>query len=305
MLNALAGGTPVSGPALAEELAVSRTRIWQIVEGLRQRGYTIRSLPGRGYQWINRFQPLDAALIGSELPAGWSLAAHWEIDSTSNRIALERPHRGILFSEHQSAGRGRVGRVWSSPPGGLYFSAGRWYSDLSAGPQSLSPWIAACLVTALREIGISRVSAKWPNDLILDGAKLGGVLIELAGDPYGDCHVCVGVGINWQTPPIEEQPVAGIRGAAPDAIGRNQVAARAAAAVAGALDDYPQRDGNSVVDAWRAVDVSRGRIVACRYADQTLTGRADGIESDGALRLITHDGVARFAAGELHLDAQG
>lgn len=303
VLDALAAENWLSGQRLAEQLGVSRTRVWHLVSELRDLGYAIDSLPGRGYQWRASFDRLDAAALAQALPDAWALWTYWHTDSTSNRLVAERPDRSVVFAEHQSAGRGRVGRQWTSPPGGLFFSAARWFDDLTAGPQSLSPWIAAAIVAALREAGASGVSAKWPNDLIVGGAKLGGILVEITGDPYGNCHVCAGIGVNWYAPSSSDQPATGLRDCLPALASRNGIGARLAAAVAWALDEYPTLEGQRVADAWRAVDGLDGLTVTCRHAGLDTAGRVDGIDPDGSLRLLTHRGLKRFNAGELHLSA--
>lgn len=302
VLAALAGETAVSGQALAERLQVSRTRIWQLVSDLRARGYTINAVPGKGYQWSDAFVPLDDDKLASELPAGWSLQSVWETDSTSNRIVSRQADGCILFAEHQSAGRGCVGRKWISAPGGLYFSAGRSFSELATGPQSLSPWMAAHIVTALRRMGATGVSAKWPNDLLLEGSKLGGVLIEVSGDPFGRCHVCVGVGLNWYRPPVSEQPVTGLVEGLETAVDRNALGAALAGATASALDAYPRIQPAELIERWRGVDGLLGREVTCWHGQIGVNGRVEGIDTDGALCLTTSAGPRRFAAGELHLD---
>lgn len=303
VLAALATSEAISGQTLAQRLRVSRTRIWQLVSHLRSRGYVIHSRPGKGYQWAAPFAPLEAHALARELPAGWSLAAVWETDSTNTRIVAERADRHILFAEHQAAGRGRVGRGWVSAPGGLYCSAGRSFEALTPGLQRLSPWVAAHLVAALRGMGATGVSAKWPNDLVLAGRKLGGVLIEVSGDPFGRCHVCVGVGVNWYSPPVTEQAVAGLVEGLASGAERNRVGAGLAAAVARAVDGYPHAEPGEVIDAWQAVDGLLGRTVTCRHGRSCVTGRVAGIDCDGALCLTTEHGSRRFAAGELHLDA--
>ncbi len=303
VLDALRRVDWVSGQCLATRLGVSRTRIWQLIGELRTLGYQISSLPGRGYCWHESFDLLDSDRLARSIPAAWGVSLAWQTDSTSNRLVAERTQQHVMFAEHQSAGRGRVGRQWLSPPGGLYFSAGRWFPELACGPQSLSPWIAAFIVDALRALGAPDVCAKWPNDLLVDGQKFGGVLVEIAGDPFGDCYVCVGVGVNWHAPAIEEQSVTDLACRLPYDVNRNELGATLATAVADALDAYPPQTNGVVVDLWQGVDGFNGTEVACYHGDHVVCGTADGIDPDGALRLHTNEGLRRFAAGELRLRA--
>ena len=301
LLQVLSRSPCVSGQALAEQLEVSRTRVWQLVQELRALGYSIRSQPGCGYEWHDTFEPLSSDRLAAQLEPDWTLSLVWHTDSTSNRLVAERSDRHILFAEHQSAARGRVGRHWLSYPGGLFFSAARWFDHLTVGPQSLNPWVAAHAIAALQEIGIDGVSAKWPNDLVIGCRKGGGVLMEIGGDPFGQCHVCVGVGVNWQPPPTVEQPVAGVAACCPPLINRNHVGGALAAAVARALDAFPPADPSEVSAVWRRADGYRGQRVRYSHGDQQAEGVVDGIDPDGALRLVTDSGLERFAAGELHL----
>jgi BirA family biotin operon repressor/biotin-[acetyl-CoA-carboxylase] ligase len=303
VLRALRREDWVSGRELADSLSVSRTRVWHLIGELRTLGYRIASIPGCGYRWRDQFDPLDADLLARWLPDAWTLGVDWYTDSTSDRVVSARVDCHIRFAEHQSAGRGRVGREWLSPPGGLYLSAGRWFPQLAGGPQSLSPWIACFIVDALRTAGFTRVCAKWPNDLIIDAHKFGGILVEIAGDPFGDCYVCVGVGVNWYAPGIDEQLVTGLAPQLPTDVQRNDIGALLAGAVANSLDAYPPTTNSVIVELWRQVDGFNGTEVTCCHGDRVVSGTADGIEPDGSLRLCTEEGLRHFAAGELRLRA--
>lgn len=291
----------VSGECLARRLGVSRARVWQIMRSLREDGFPISALTGVGYRWDRPFPLLDPDHLARHLPDDVRVDVHWRLGSTNDAVSGARHSRYVCFAERQAGGRGRVGRVWSSPPGGLYFSVGWLFDRLEAGPQALSPWVSVHLAEALAHAGVPGVEVKWPNDLVAGPAKLAGVLIELAGDPFGRCHVCVGVGVNWFIPDAAEQPATGITALTDAVPGRNDLAGNLAAAVVAALASFVPGAPADLPERWRHRDALAGRAVTLSRGDDHLSGRADGVSRDGALRLWTRSGLQCLAAGETRL----
>lgn len=195
-----------SGGELAEALGVSRGQVWKHVEALRRRGYTIAGTPGGGY----RLEGVPDRLYPEEIHAG--LATRWlargiewfeQIDST-NRVAGERgragaPHGWCAIAEGQTAGRGRLGRSFFSPPYlNLYTSIVlRPALALAEAPTLILAAGVAVAETVAETVGDpAAVEVKWPNDVLLGGLKTSGILMELVAEATRVGHLVLGIGVN-------------------------------------------------------------------------------------------------------------
>lgn len=314
LFELLADGQFHSGEAIARRLGVSRAAVWKHIQRLRELGGQIDAVPGRGYRSCWPIEPLCAASIASHLHPQVQerlerLDVVASIESTNAALLGEaRADRRVLFAEHQHGGRGRRGRRWESPwSGGLYLSL-RWdYSDLPTGPGALALVVGVALADALEALGYEGLGVKWPNDLYRDGRKLGGVLIELTGDPMGACRVVVGVGVNWQLPPALasqlDQPATGLLHAPGGAgrPGRNRVAAALVAALVYACETFPDNLDDALTQRWPRRDVLHGREVVIRHSAASVSGRMAGIDPQGALLLETPYGLQRFYSGDVRV----
>ena len=201
----LTAGEPVSGEHICRQLGVTRAAVWKAIDQLRQEGYTIEAAPRRGYTLTARPDRLDTAQVRGYLAGHpWQplVTAVERVDSTNNackRLAAEgAPDGTAVLTGMQTAGRGRRGRTFVSPPGGLYFSL---ILRPHAQPEALMHLTAMVAVAAAR--AIERVSGvypgiKWTNDLILNGRKLCGILTELSveGETGELQYVVAGIGFN-------------------------------------------------------------------------------------------------------------
>ena len=201
----LTAGEPVSGEHICRQLGVTRAAVWKAIDQLRQEGYTIEAAPRRGYTLTARPDRLDTAQVRGYLAGHpWQplVTAVERVDSTNNackRLAAEgAPDGTAVLTGMQTAGRGRRGRTFVSPPGGLYFSL---ILRPHAQPEALMHLTAMVAVAAAR--AIERVSGvypgiKWTNDLVLNGRKLCGILTELSveGETGTLQYVVPGIGIN-------------------------------------------------------------------------------------------------------------
>lgn len=196
-------GTYVSGQSLSEKLNVSRTSVWKYINALKEDGYIIESVSKKGYRLISspdiltydEISPfLQTSKIGREI-------FHFEIlDSTNDKakeLALRKGLDGALvISEEQTTGKGRLGRHWVSPR-----HKGIWMSiilkpDLEpAVVPRITHISAASVISALKELGIHAL-VKWPNDIILNGKKICGILTEMSGEINKIAYIVVGIGIN-------------------------------------------------------------------------------------------------------------
>ena len=201
----LTAGEPVSGEHICRQLGVTRAAVWKAIDQLRQEGYTIEAAPRRGYTLTARPDRLDTAQVRGYLAGHpWQplVTAVERVDSTNNackRLAAEgAPDGTAVLTGMQTAGRGRRGRTFVSPPGGLYFSL---ILRPHARPEALMHLTAMVAVAAAR--AIERVSGvypgiKWTNDLVLGKKKLCGILTEIGieAESREVDYAVVGIGIN-------------------------------------------------------------------------------------------------------------
>lgn len=257
--------------------------------------------------------PLEALWAQLEpLRPGLSVELLVETDSTSTRL-LERARDGdsapcLLVAEHQTAGRGRLGRPWfdapaapGSGPGALTFSLG-----LTLQPTDWSG-LSLAVGVALAEALHPSVRLKWPNDLWLGedeagrGRKLGGILIEtLPGPREGLRHAVIGIGINLAAPAPREGlagPVAGWRELEPQARAP-ELLARVAAPLLRALDTFEAQGFAAFAARYAARDALAGRRVQTS-PPEAAEGIAEGVAADGALLLRSDAGLRRIASGEV------
>lgn len=312
LFELLADGRFHSGEAIAGTMGVSRAAVWKTIQRLRARGSEIDAVRGRGYRSRYPIEALSAEAIAAYLDSPAQalldrLDVVASVDSTNTALLGEAASDyRVLFAERQSRGRGRRGRRWESPwSGGLYLSL-RWvYAELPSGPGGLSLAVGAAVAEAIEALGYRPIGVKWPNDLIRDGRKLGGVLIELTGDPAGSCRLVIGVGINWYLPSALEseldQPATGLMDTAHAEgrlLERNRVAGALVNALVRACHAFPDGLGDTLAERWQQRDVLYGRDIIIRQASSTATGRMAGIDQDGALLLETASGLRRFYSGE-------
>ena len=314
LLSLLATGEPVSGAGLAARAGVTRAAIWKQVEALRALGVPIEAPGTAGYRLPWRIQMLDvtelrAALPTSVMRALGGLQAYWELDSTSTELqrrGATAADFSVVLAETQSAGRGRRGRSWLSPPGmNVYLSCLKRFDGGLAALSGLSLAIGVMVLRALGELGVRGVGLKWPNDVLVVGTdeypqgKLGGVLVELSGEYQGPCTAIVGIGLNLRlTPALREQagqPVCDLATLAADGIApdRNRVAAALIAALVTGLQQF-ERDGfASFVDDYAQHDLLRDRPLHLSGALGEFDGVGAGVDARGALQVRLRDGSVR------------
>lgn len=208
VLKALREESHVSGEELGKRLKISRNAVWKHIKELRKKGYKIESSPKVGYSYIGSTE----LLLPEEITAGMQIETigkhllHYdEVSSTQDiaeNLAREGAEEGtVVIAETQTSGRGRKGRIWLSPPeGGLYLSI-ILRPRLMPSQIVQIPLIAG--VAAIRAITHTislQPKLKWPNDIIINGKKTGGILTEMCSEIDGVNYVILGIGININTP---------------------------------------------------------------------------------------------------------
>lgn len=312
VLAALSSGLPVSGASLAARLGITRAAVWKQVEWLRAQGLPVVASPGAGYSLPWALELLDVEHIRGKLPfaVGTRLGLIellWAPASTSSELRARRgqaPDLSVVLAEGQSAGRGRRGRSWCSPPGlNVYLSVLKRFDGGFSTLGGLSLAVGVMLLRALADEGISGTGLKWPNDLVAGGAKFGGVLVELDGELGGPCTAVIGVGINLRAPEgIHKHAgqavtdLATIQGGVSPR--RNLVVAQVIACLVRGLDDFAQHGFASFADEYQRHDALRGRQLRVDNAGGSWFGHGAGVDALGRLCVDCESGMRTVDSAE-------
>lgn len=315
-LLAKLGAGPLSGDALARELGQTRAAVWKRIQGLRAAGVAIEGRAGDGYRLERRLELLSAEAIRAALvPDVDSLLAGlevgWTVASTNSEL-LQRsaPERGVevLLAERQTGGRGRRGRHWASPLAAhVYLSLSRGFPGGLSRLGGLSLAMGVAVVEALHDRGFNRAGLKWPNDVMVDGRKLGGLLVEGGGEFAGPARAVIGLGVNVHMPPAVAaditQPWIDLESLVAAPVSRNAVVAALLSRLLPALELFEQQGLAPFLPRYAAMDVLAGRVVRVEEAGVLHEGQACGLAEDGALRVRIDGRETRFHAGEVSVRA--
>jgi BirA family biotin operon repressor/biotin-[acetyl-CoA-carboxylase] ligase len=296
VLDALAAG-PVSGPALAERLDVSRAAVWKHVEALREAGFDVESTDD-GYV-LAGVPEYGGPAIEFGLDAPFDVEFHDSLAST-NATARDRAGEGaedvVVVAGEQTGGRGRLDREWESPAGGVWFSV-VCRPTLPPARVPIYTLAAAVAVTrAARAVGVE-AGIKWPNDVLVPTAdgekKLCGILTEMEGEADRVSWVVVGIGVNVN---VASEDLPGTATSVGEQVGdvpRREFVQR----VLGEFDAL-RNDPDSVLAAWREHALTLGRRVRVETPGGEVVGEAVDVEFPGTLVVETADGPVRVHAGD-------
>ncbi|MBL1294554.1 MAG: biotin--[acetyl-CoA-carboxylase] ligase [Thiotrichales bacterium] len=316
LLEQLAGARFCSGQVLAAELNLSRTAVWKHIRSLRESGFIIDAVRGKGYRLVSEFELLDHERIVGAIDT----EARQHIDeillfpaltSTNDYLlqqCLSSPLRQVVIAEQQTAGRGRLGRSWLSSAGSVTLSLS-WRFQRSAA--AMSGLTLALAVAVIRAIGAAYkledahagISVKWPNDIVVGDKKLAGILVEMHGETHGPVDIVIGVGINidfplaWQQQ--IDQPVTDLKRACGHAPSRNQFVADLISQMVAACRCFDEQGFTPFKAAWLKRDQSFDKQVTIRMGDQLHQGTGKGVDDNGALLLMQGESVRAFYSGEI------
>jgi len=307
----------VSGAQLAEQLGISRAAIWARIEELRRLDYDIEAGPHFGYRLVSSPDALHAddlcARLGKTRVIGRDIQVFEQTTSTNDvmeKLARDGVSEGVVvFAESQTKGRGRLGRKWISPE-----RKGLWFSVLlrpDLRPQEATQLTVAS-ATALRraiaaETGL-KPEIKWPNDILVGGKKVAGILTELSAELDRVRHIILGIGVDVNLDagelPAELRKLAtSLKMESGEKISRAELAV----AILQALDEDYARIGAgkfaAVADEWEAHCATIGKNVTVLIGDRKIRGRAESLDDDGALLVRTEHGhLERIIGGDVTLE---
>jgi len=312
LLRVLADGEFHSGEALDSRFGLSRGAVRYRVRHIEALGVRVFKVRGRGYRLPQPLDLIDAKRLSDMLSRSaprLAVEVADECGSTNAELAArdDAPQGAVLACEHQVAGRGRRGNAWRSAVGSSLTFSLKWrFSHGAAALSGLSMAVSVAVVAALEELGCRGIHLKWPNDLLHAGGKLGGILVEVRGDPQGPSTAVIGVGLNVKLAPevraTIDQPVSDIQSLLATPADRTAILAAILAQLHAMLERYEADGFAPFRNGWQERDAHRGRSVSIRIGEREIArGTAQGIAEDGALILATADGPRSFYSGEVSL----
>lgn len=301
-----ANGDPVSGQEIADEFGLSRTAIWKYVKEFEAEGYEIGTVRKKGYYLVTVPDKVNAANVQHYLSTekyGRNITYLESCASTqiiAHEAAQEDVEDGtVILAEEQTAGKGRMARPWDSKAG-----KGIWMSVIARprlAPQQAPQMtlVAAVAVTrAIEEVTGLMPQIKWPNDLLLNGKKITGILTELQTEPDMIKAIILGIGINVNQNqadfPLELEEIASsLKIEKGEAIDRTYLIAK----ILGYLEEYTklyETHGFSPIKLlWESYSNTAGKRIRAVMLNETIEGIARGISEDGMLELQLADGTIR------------
>lgn len=310
-------GAFVSGSTLADSLQVTRTAVWKHIRALEELGFQFESVHGTGYRLLQYPDLLLEPLLRPLLKEGLALGrcVHWfpEVDST-NQIAMGlalggAPHGTVVTALRQTGGHGRRKKPWFSPKGGL------WISVILQKPFPLrnAPELTLLASVALRRALIAtagiRPSIKWPNDLLLQGEKLSGILAEIRSDGESVEHAVVGIGVNTNIPTKEfpeelTNRATSILGHTNQPVSHRELAARLLSEFENLFENLLCGQGfPTVSEEWRQASSTLGTRIQVQTPLGLVVGTAETIDNQGILYVRQTSGeIVQIHSGEILFD---
>jgi len=291
----------ISGEEISKTLGITRAGVWKEVQVLKTLGYGISALTHRGYRLLSVPDKLFADEIQYGLRTqvvGKRIFSYEELNSTNSaaeRLGEEGFPEGVcVFAEHQKKGRGRLGRVWSSPRGqGILLSVLLRPKLAPSEVSRLTLMAALSVIRAIEaETGL-RPSVKWPNDVVHEGKKLCGILTEMSGETDRVRYVVLGIGLNVNSK-LKDLPPGSV--SLRHILGEKIPRAKLARRLLEEIEHHYLRLGKDrfegVSEEWESLSETTGQRVLVTTPGRTIQGMAAGVDTDGAL-WIRHDNGLR------------
>ena len=307
----------VSGSILARSLGMSRVAVWQHMEKMRGHGFEFEAIRARGYRLTKRPDKVYPDLIDAFLASrrlAFDLIYHEEIDSTNDeaarQLAAGRGAPFIVLASRQTRGRGRFGRVWhSESSSNLYISFAFRPQLEPARMQTFTLWMGVNLCELIANFTRTRPSLKWPNDILFEGRKAGGILTEARIDADQIRDLVFGLGLNLNSdaeswPATLNRRAISLSEYTQTPLDINKFTA---ALIGRVLDAYEQFISGAYLrtfaQRWHEYDILRGMNIRLLHGNDTIVGTAAGIDDEGSLIVKTDKGrTDRFRAGEVTIE---
>ncbi len=311
VLSLLADGNFHSGEVIGKKLQVSRSAIWKTLKHCRNLEIDLHTVRGRGYRIPGGMELLNSETITQSLnQKNVKRIVQLDIldcvDSTNQYLLNLKTNLSgyVCLAEKQVAGRGRRGRQWLSPYGHNIYLSLLWHFSLSLSRLGgLSLVVGIAVIKALQRYGLADLSLKWPNDILYQDKKLGGILVEISGDVAEQCRVVIGVGINTNMPKNTaekiDQPWIDVASIIETTPSRNAIAGNIIDELLTMLPQFQQQGFTSFLKEWQQFDSIHQQTVYVHTANEVLEGTAEGIDEQGNLLLKSGGKLHTFCSGEV------
>jgi BirA family biotin operon repressor/biotin-[acetyl-CoA-carboxylase] ligase len=305
----------VSGEQLSVLLQCSRTAVWKHIEGLRRQGYLFSAVPRKGYKLLSKPKVLNAARLmkGMETKTfGRVLRIYDEVDSTQN-IAHGLVRQGevegtLVLAEQQNAGRGRMGRKWFSPKGkGIWMSLILKPTIAMQFTPQLTLLAAVALCRAIQAYVPHQVGIKWPNDLLIRGRKVSGILLESSAEDERLNYVIVGIGISANLTAEDYPEELKLKATSllleiGEPVEREQLICDILLQLEMLMELYMQQGFAPIRTLWEALTISLHQPIRIQTSKGWIEGTADTIDEMGALIVTQTDGQSlKLYSGDIEL----
>lgn len=309
VLSMLLSGEPLSGETIALRLQITRAAVWKHITELRTLGFEIESSTGKGYTLAQAPDSLEAPLVHQYLPPqelGAEIIYREQCGSTNlelRALADTGAKEGLVMAaDEQLAGRGRRGRAWLAKKGeALLFSVLLRPNLPPAQLSGLTLMAGVAVVEALGHLGVG-ATLKWPNDVLVEGKKICGILTEASGELDHTHYVILGIGLNVQGAPLSEEYQSTSLAAEGATLPRAQVLAEILKHIQLNYQLFLKQKVPEILDKWRKHTSTLGRAVTAHTGQGSFSGVAKDITPEGALIIALDNGQERLVnAGDVSL----
>lgn len=305
-------GTYLSGEDISKKFGITRSAIWKQINALRDIGYVIKSSPRLGYCLDESPDLLlpEEIWSTSDLTVLGSKICYYSITGSTNEDAKKLAREGVpdgtlVIAEKQHKARGRMGRAWNSPDGGLWFSVILRPHFVPMDAPKLTIMTAVAVAEAIIQTTGIHAKIKWPNDILTDGKKVCGILTEMSAEMDAINYVIIGVGINVNNDDFPDE-LKGIGTSLKQIKGENINRLALLSALLKKLEYYyikAENEGfHEVFEKWRSLCINLGKKVNITGKNGSFEGIAIDIDEFGALLVRTENGeVVRVLSGDVSL----
>ncbi|HYP17762.1 MAG TPA: biotin--[acetyl-CoA-carboxylase] ligase [Opitutus sp.] len=302
----------ISGTALAQKLGMTRVSVWLHMEKLRAQGFAFEAARARGYRIAQRPTGLHLGLIQAHLKGrrrDLPISLLEEVDSTNDeaarQLAAGRTAPFVILARKQTRGRGRLGRSWHSEENGNLYASFAFRPRVAPGRMAVfTLWMGVSLCELIANFTQLQPGIKWPNDLLFDGRKAGGMLTEARVDSDQIRDLIFGLGLNvnggsWPADLSRRAISLAEKGNAP--LDLNRFTAALIGRVVLAYEQFVEGDHSGIfAELWQKYDVLRGRPVVLLQGDRRIEGTAMGIDDEGSLLVRSDNGrLQRYHSGDV------
>lgn len=302
----------VSGQDLCRVLGVSRTAVWKVMKQLEEEGYKIEAVRNKGYRLVEVADVMTEAEIGSRIHTKWmgkNLLYLPVTDSTNIQAKKQgeegAPHGTLVVADCQNAGKGRRGRSWSSPPGSSIYMSFLLRPQIPPQCASMITLIAGMASSqAVRQVTGLEAKIKWPNDLVLDGKKICGILTEMSAEMEQIHYIVTGIGINVNQQDFPEEirtKATSLKMELGQDVSRSQLIASTMEWFERYFERFLETEDLSALKAeYEELLANMGREVLVLDSKGEYKGICRGIQKDGELLVEREDGsLSLVMSGEV------